>query len=206
MASHPDYPRTRLYLTDALKQGGIVDLRDQQAHYLLQVLRMKEGDTVALFNGRDGEFLARISQAQKKSASLSVERQLRSQPPTPSLRLLTAPLKNGKTEFVLEKATELGIARFSPVITQFTVVHKINPGRLEAIAREASEQCERLDIPAISPIATLETILGEWPKDARLLYGDESGHSASAKALLPTLPPAAYAVLIGPEGGFSPGS
>jgi 16S rRNA (uracil1498-N3)-methyltransferase len=106
---------------------------------------------------------------------------------------------------VVEKATELGVARISPVITQFTVADRINEAKFSAIAIEAAEQCERLDLPIISPLAPLEKQLEHWPEERLLIYGDESGAAANAKEVLPHLMQGSYALLIGPEGGFSQG-
>jgi len=177
---------------------------DKQANYLAQVLRLNPGDTIALFNGHDGEWQAEIVTSTRKAVTLTVQRQLRPQQHAPELWLLAAPLKNGRTEWVIEKATELGIARFCPVTTQFTVVDRVNETRLSAIATEASEQCERLDIPVINPLVSFEKLLADWPKERTLIYGDESGAGKNAKTLLPSLTQGKTAILIGPEGGFSP--
>ncbi len=203
MATHPEYPRTRLYSEQPLMGGASISLDEKRSHYLANVLRQKTGDKIAIFNGIDGEWLAEISSLSKKSVTLSVQKQLRAQKTSSDLWLVCAPLKSGKSEWVLEKATELGISAFVPVKTNFTIVDKTNAERLTVIAIEASEQCERLDVPIIKPIITLEKLLGSWPKDRLLIYGDESGASKSAKELLPEIPHTSYAVLIGPEGGFS---
>lgn len=203
MSPHPSYPRTRLYVTQPLAAESEVTLEDKQAHYLLHVLRYKVGNTVALFNGQDGEWLAQLSTASKKSATLSVEKILRPQMPSADLWLLYAPLKGGRNEWVIEKATELGVARICPVLTQFTIADRINETKFTAIAIEAAEQCERLTLSQIMPLMPLTQLLAEWPKERGLIYGDESGAAANAKDLLPTLKNASYGVLIGPEGGFS---
>ena len=204
MASHPSYPRNRLYVQHPLDAGSPITLGDKQAHYLVQVLRQKPGDAVALFNGQDGEWLAVLQSAHKKNAVLTVEKLLRPQTAPADLWLLCAPLKNAKTEWVVEKATELGVARICPVSTRFTIVNRLNDARLASIAIEAAEQCERLDLPSIEPLTLLEQWLSAWPQDRMLIYGDESGFGQNAKDLLPSLKPGRYAVLIGPEGGFSP--
>ncbi len=203
MAPHPDYPKTRLFTDQPLHTGASIALDDKRTHYLTHVLRFKEGDAVALFNGQHGEWLARIDSMSKKSATLSIEKELRKQPAQTSLWLLSTPLKNSKTEWVVEKATELGISRFCPVTTQFTVVDRINETRLKTIMIESAEQCERLDVPTIEPLMPLQKILAGWPEDCALVFGDESGASQNAKELLPALPKGNIAVLIGPEGGFS---
>jgi 16S rRNA (uracil1498-N3)-methyltransferase len=203
MAPHPDYPRTRLYTEHPLAAGACVTLDEKRAHYLCHVLRFKEGDIVTLFNGSDGEWQATIDSVAKKSAALVVQKQLRPQQSASDLWLLAAPLKNSKTEWVVEKATELGISRFCPISTQFTMVDRINETRLENITIESAEQCERMDVPVIEPLTSLIQLLGNWPAGRTLIYGDESGSSKNAKDLLPILKQDKMAVLIGPEGGFS---
>ena len=203
MAPHPSYPRTRLYVTEALKEAGEVALEGPQAHHLLQVLRAKSGDTVALFNGRDGEWLASITSAAKKTAVLAVQKQLRPQAPGADIWLLTAPLKGGRSEWVVEKATELGVSRICPVLTKFTIADRVNTEKLAAIAQEAAQQCERLSLPAIDPLLPLDRALTQWPEGRALIFGDESGGAGNAKDVLPTLKASGFGVLIGPEGGFS---
>lgn len=203
MASHPDYPRTRLFIDEPLEAGMQLSLAEKQAHYLLQVLRGKPGDAVALFNGKDGEWLATLESTGKKSATLSLKKLLRPQSPQADLWLLCAPLKNARTEWVVEKATELGVARICPVSTQFTVADRINEARLAAIAREAAEQCERLTLPVIDPLTPLLRVLTGWQAERKLIFGDESGKGGNARDLLPGLAPGPCALLIGPEGGFS---
>lgn len=204
MAPHPDYPRTRLYLDTPLAPDLFLPLNEKRAHYLLQVLRMKQGDFVAVFNGRDGEWRASVEPEGRKAASLRVGKRLREQANSPDLWLLAAPLKNAKTEYVLEKATELGISRFAPVRTQFSIADKINVVRLDSIAVEAAEQCERMDVPELSPLESFERTLGGWDQGRILVYGDESGFGQDAGEMLPSLPAGAkLALLIGPEGGFS---
>jgi 16S rRNA (uracil1498-N3)-methyltransferase len=205
MSSHPSYPRTRLYVTQPLAEAAEVTLEGNPAHHLLHVLRAGPGDKVALFNGRDGEWQAAISAARKKTATLSVEKRLRPQAPDADLWLLCTPLKGGRSEWVVEKATELGVARISPVLTQFTVADRINEAKLSAISIEAAQQCERLSLPVIDPLAPLERTLSSWPKERKLIFGDESGVAGNARDLLPGLKSGSYGVLIGPEGGFSEG-
>ena len=203
MVSQAELPRTRIYVEQELLLDAEVSLNEKQSHYLSGVLRQKLDDNLLLFNGKDGEFLARIVEIRKKFVIVVIEKLIRKQKKSSDIWLISAPLKNSKTEFVLEKAAELGVSRFCPVTTNFTIVDKINSERLRLIAIEASEQCERLDIPEISPINSLEKLLGSWDKTRQIIYGDESGTSENAKAILPKLARGSYAVLIGPEGGFS---
>lgn len=195
-------PRTRLYSDSPLAEGASVACDEKRAHYLQHVLRLKVGDGIVLFNGRDGEWLASIDAVTKKSVTLAVDKQLRPQQNAPDLWLLCTPLKNSRTDWVAEKATELGISHLCPVTTRFTAIDKTNEARLHAIAVEAAEQSERMDVPQVDALTTLEKRLGNWPAGRMLIYGDESGGGASI-ASLSLMAGAPYAVLAGPEGGFS---
>jgi 16S rRNA (uracil1498-N3)-methyltransferase len=164
-------------------------------------MRLKAGDMITVFNGKDGEWQAIIEPAGKKSLTLQIQSQLRQQKYSPDVWLLCTPLKNSRTDGVVEKATELGVSRICPVTTRYTNIDKVNGERLHAIAIEAAEQSERLDIPAIEPLQTLEKMLGNWPAGRTLLYGDESGKGTHPSSITTTT---AHAVLVGPEGGFAP--
>jgi 16S rRNA (uracil1498-N3)-methyltransferase len=207
MAPHPDYPRTRLFVEAGLASGAIVPASREQAHYLHQVLRLQGGGKLALFNGKDGEWLARIAAIGKSSAELACERQLRPQKPAPDIGLLFAPLKHAKSETIVEKATELGVSRLQPVFTQHGAVPRMNAQRLSKLVVEAAEQCERLDVPVLAEVAPLETLLSGWETNAatrgrKLLFADESGKSPPLPAALEGLC-VPLDLLIGPEGGFS---
>lgn len=200
-------PRYRLSIDAALREGAQVVLRDNPAHYLAQVLRLGVGDAVSLFNRTDGEWTANLAEVKKKEVHLAVEACTR--PPAPPLNLTVcfAPIKGGRMETIIEKATELGAAVLQPVLTARTIVDRINPTRAEAIAREAAEQCERLDWPEIREPAKLLKLLGHWPADMPLIYGDETGGGASITQL-PPHPQGSenphWGILAGPEGGFTP--
>ncbi len=193
----------RLYITQSLTGGAAIALDEKQTHYLIHVLRQKTGDTIQVFNGHDGVWLAEITLLHKKNITVTLHRALRIQQSVPDIWLLAAPLRGGKTEFVVEKATELGISRFIPVLTEFTVARRINEERLTTIAIEAAEQCERMDIPVIDSLTSFTDMLGNWDKNRMILHCDESGSGQNAKTLPSALPATKYAVLIGPEGGFS---
>lgn len=196
--------KTRLFVTAPLNDGGAVALERDKARYLGQVLRQQVGDAVVLFNGRDGEWRARIDALSKNNATLVAETQLRDQDAPGDLRLVFAPIKKARLDFLVEKATELGVARLSPVITDHTDVARVNTERLRANALEAAEQCGRLSVPAVDEPVALTAALADWDAGQRLLMMDETGGGIPIAAALSggnVAPP--LAVLIGPEGGFS---
>lgn len=206
----------RLHLDISLTAGAEIALDKDQAHYLVNVMRRKTGDTVRLFNGRDGEWRAEIAEAGKRAATLRLIERTREQYDPPDLWLLFAPVKKARTDFVAEKATELGVTRLQPVFTRFTNSERVRTDRLAALAREAAEQTERLDLPEIAEPLTLDAIMDGWDETRPLLYCDEAGDEADAPwggdagraapafAKLAELKTEKLAVLIGPEGGFSP--
>lgn len=198
-----DVIKARLHVPDDLAVGGSITLAEDQAHYLRHVLRLEQGAVVALFNGRDGEMRASLSEVSKKACRLTVEAQLRPQIPADDVWLCFAPIKQGRIEMIVEKATELGVGRLLPVITRRVQMQKVNAARLAAHAREAAEQCERLDVPEVAEAVTLEKLLQDWPAERRLLVCAER---AAAKPLLQAAAEAngPVALLIGPEGGFAP--
>ena len=180
-------------------------LGKEQSHYLLQVMRLKEGASVALFNGRDGEWWGRLSEAGKKSASIEPVQQMRAQQAEPDIWLCFAPIKHGRIDFLVQKAVELGASHLQPVETKRTIVSRVNLDRLQANAVEAAEQSERLSVPEVAPMVKLNTLLAEWPAERLLIIADETGGGLPPHALLPELIGQKLAVLIGPEGGFAPG-
>lgn len=198
-----DRPRTRLYIEGDLAAGAAVECSRDQAHYLAHVLRLALGDPVALFNGRDGEWLAHIDAVGKKSAVLAVGRQLRPQAPEPDLWLVFAPVKRAPLDFLVQKATELGVSALMPAITRRTVVERIKRERMEANAIEAAEQCERLTLPRVDDARALSQILDSWPPERRILLCAEAGAAAPINEFLRECDPGEpWAVLTGPEGGF----
>lgn len=192
----------RLYTTEPLTIGRHITLADNQAHYLLNVMRVSVGDSVSLFNGHDGQWRAEVETIHKKHITLQPREQTRKQTPSPDVWLAFSPIKN-KSELVVEKATELGVSKILPVVTRHAVVRSVNMEKLTAHAVEAAEQCERLDVPALETHKDLSYLLGNWPKDRLLLYGDESGGGQPLPTLLKELPLQPTALLIGPEGGFA---
>lgn len=204
-SSQPTYRAPRLFVEADLSEGVLLPLARDQARYLMTVLRRGAEDPVRLFNGRDGEWLARLAPGGRDRADLVVEGRLRPQPPAGAGPwLLLAAIKRGPMELAVEKATELGVARVLPVRTRRSNTERLNPDRLDRIAREAAEQCERLDSPRIEPLAPLDDVLRDWPGERLLIAGDESGAAPPALAALEGVAPGPFGLLVGPEGGFAP--
>jgi 16S rRNA (uracil1498-N3)-methyltransferase len=194
-----DHGSIRLHVQAALGEGASVLLDESQARYLGTVMRRAVGDRLRLFNGRDGEWRARIVDLGKRGAIAAPEVLLRPQAPEPDHWLLLSVIKREALEWAVEKATELGVAQIHPIITVRSQPARPNPGRLGAIAIEAAEQCERLTVPVIQPPRPLEAVLRDWPAKRRLIAAIEREEAP---------PPAPEAgpmgLLIGPEGGFDP--
>jgi 16S rRNA (uracil1498-N3)-methyltransferase len=188
----------RLFVTAALTDGAEVAATPPQAHYLAHVMRRAVGDTVTLFNGRDGEWRARIATLRGDRAAFTVERRLRAQAADADIWLAFAPLKRDATDMLVQKATELGAAALLPVTTARTNAARINAQRLAAIATEAAEQCERLTVPCIHDLTDLPRLLRDWPRGRRLVVAMER---AAAPRLAGAAGPAG--LLVGPEGGFT---
>jgi len=202
MAQTPAWPPaspTRLFVDQPLAEGQALTIDGGQAHYLTNVMRLKAGDAVALFDNRTGEWRAVIEQVAKRTVSLRVEALMREREAVPDLWLLAAPIKKGRIDWVAEKACELGVARLRPVITQRTIVDRLNLERLRAHMIEAAEQCERTALPILDEPAKLATILRDWPADRALIFADEQGGTPMAQAV----EPGPAAILVGPEGGFT---
>ena len=194
----------RLFVPDPLFAGADVAPSPEQARYLTGVMRRAVGDEVALFNGADGEWRASVAEVSKRGCLLRVEGRLRPQETGPDLDLIVALVKRTRLETIVEKATELGARRIRLAITRFTNADHTNIARLRAIAIEAAEQTGRLDVPEVLAPEKLERLLAEWSSDRRLMFCDEAGEARPALRALEGLGGAGWAVLIGPEGGFSP--
>lgn len=192
----------RLYVPNDLSADTGIVLGKDQSHYLANVMRLKEGEDVALFNGRDGEWTATLQKVAKAGVAIHVHTQTRPQAPEPDLWLLAAPIKKDRVDLVAEKAAELGISRLWPVFTRRTVMSRVNTERLAANMVEAAEQCERLTIPEMAEPAALDKVLASWDAARPLLFLDESGSGRPIATALATLNPSKLAVLVGPEGGF----
>ena len=190
----------RLYTQAALAEGASVDATAAQAHYLGHVMRRGPGDHVLLFNGRDGEFAARIDTIRRDHAKLRIEHRTRMQEEEADVWLAFALLKRDATDLVARMATELGVAALHPVLTERGNTHRMNPERLAAIATEAAEQSERLTVPALHAPRPLPALLSEWPPERRLFAAIERSDA-------PRIPSACRVprgLLVGPEGGFTP--
>ena len=192
----------RLYLDTELAEARNIALPREQAHYLTGVLRLAPGDPVAVFNARDGEWLAHLTEVSKKGAALRCERHVLDARPPPDIDYCFAPLKHARLDYVVQKATELGARRLRPVITQRTIAERVNLDRMRANAIEAAEQCNLVFVPEVLEPVKLAKMLVEWQPTRALIHCDEAAAIADPIAALrgKSVP---AAVLIGPEGGFT---
>ena len=189
----------RLFVRTPLDEGASVELDAGQANYLGNVMRLGVGAELLVFDGSSGEWLARIAEAGKKRMTLSVERQTREPEVMPDVWLAFAPVKRTQTDWLVEKATELGAAKLLPVITQRTIAERVKLERLEAIAIEAAEQCGRTVLPEIAEPVSLKQLLACRDPERRLYFADEGGGEPAATAFAP----GSALILTGPEGGFT---
>lgn len=195
--------KIRLYLATPLNVGVDVMLDEKESHYLCNVMRLQTGDSLSCFNEHSGEYDCKIIEAHKKHCRLEVSAKLKDVEPVPDIWLLFAPLKKDKTDFVIEKATELGVKEVYPVLTQNTNSDKVKQERFEAQAKEAAEQCERTDIPLVHEAVILENLLKSWNNERILFFLDESLQGQDCAATFAEFAGKSCAVLVGPEGGFS---
>lgn len=198
-----DFTGQRLYLDHPLQTGAQIDLDRQQANYLINVLRLKPGANVLVFNGREGEWQATLAVTGRKKAALVVEQQTRPQTAPYDLHYLFAPLKQARLEYMIQKAVEMGVGTIQPVITQHTQFRNLNMDRMQSYVIEAAEQCGILNIASLHPPTALSTLLDALPEDRHLIFCDEGDDGHNPVAALESLPPMPLSVLIGPEGGFS---
>jgi len=194
----------RLFVPHDLAAGAPLALDAGQSRYLAAVMRKGVGDELLLFNGRDGEWRSKITAVTKRAVAVRAEALARPQAMGPDLDLIVALVKRGRLETIVEKAAELGARRVRPVITERTNADRARVERLTAIATEASEQTGRLDAPTICEPIKLEKLLQAWEPGRRLLFCDEAGDAPPVLEALAGQPAGPWAVLIGPEGGFSP--
>ena len=193
----------RLYIKEPLAQNKIITLDEEQTHYLKNVIRATQNTPIQCFDNQTGEFSATLISLEKKQGQIQITHQLKKYTLCPDIWLLFAPLKKDKTDFVIEKATELGCRKIQPVITQYTMTKNIRLERYIAQSIEAAEQCRRTDLPEISAPKELKEILRTWDKERPLFFMDESLQSKNFLTILKENPSNKAALLIGPEGGFS---
>ena len=194
-----DAPPLRLFVEPDLTDATLIQLSTRQTHYLVNVMRRHTGDRVRLFNGRHGEYAATITEIKRDQASLTVGAQLREQADEPDIWLAFALLKRGPTELIVQKGTELGVARLLPMFTTRTNADRTNLPRLQIIAAEAAEQCERLTVPRLDPPRAMNAILAAWPTERGMIACLE--RTATKPIRRGLFPPCG--ILIGPEGGFT---
>jgi 16S rRNA (uracil1498-N3)-methyltransferase len=193
--------KVRLFVDQALAAGQPVALNADQAHYLFSVMRLGVGAQVLLFNGRDGEWRAGVADAARRGGVLMPQAQTAPLRLPPDLWLLFAPIKKARTDFIVEKAVELGVARIMPVQTRHTNADRIRQDRLQAHAMEAAEQCGATYVPEVAALAPLEKVLANWPEGRKILWCDET--LTAVPSVLDGARGGAWAILIGPEGGFA---
>jgi 16S rRNA (uracil1498-N3)-methyltransferase len=198
-----DFRAPRLFVRAPLAAGAMIPLDKSQAHYLGTVLRLRAGERVLVFNGRDGEWSATLQQPQKRTAALLIEENIRPQAAPADLHYLFAPIKAARLDYMVQKAVEMGVSLLQPVLTQHGQVARVSSERILANAIEAAEQCGLLSLPEIKPLLPLTDILTGWNPERRLVFCDEEAEVQSPLEALADLSCMPLALLIGPEGGFS---
>lgn len=202
MPATPAWPPSsapRLFVDRPLSEGAAVPATPEALHYLTRVMRLIEGDEVRLFDDRTGEWVGTLGPPSKRELMFHVKHRIGSREAVPDLWLCAAPVRRQRWEWVVEKATELGVARIVPVLTRRAVVDKVKLDRMRAISIEAAEQCGRSALPEIAEAVALPSLLADWPADRQLLHADEAG-GLPMKAVARAGP---AAILIGPEGGWT---
>jgi 16S rRNA (uracil1498-N3)-methyltransferase len=198
-----DFSSPRLFIDAPLHQGGIIVPAPGQVNYLVNVLRLRAGARVLIFNGREGEFAASLDNPSRKSTALVVGERLRTQEFAPDVDYLFAPLKHARLDYVAQKAVEMGARRLSPVLTNRTQATRVNVDRIRANAQEAAEQCGVIWLPEVMAVERLDVALSRWPAERLLVFCDEDAPQANPlSALAGRAPAAGVSLLIGPEGGF----
>ncbi|MDX2289446.1 MAG: 16S rRNA (uracil(1498)-N(3))-methyltransferase [Hyphomicrobiaceae bacterium] len=199
-----DINAQRIYVDQPLGEGGTLDLSADHANYLINVLRLTAGARILVFNGTDGEWACTLAETGKRRARLQVEFRVRAQAGGPDLHYLFAPLKRSRLDYMVQKAVEMGCARLQPVITRYTVAERVNLDRMRANVVEAAEQCGILRLADVGPPMKLVQVLADWDSARRIVFCDEAAEPGSPIAALNALAGGPLAVLVGPEGGFSP--
>ncbi len=203
MSEDYDFRAQRLFVTGDLASGARLPVTRDQANYLVNVLRLGDGSAIHVFNGRDGEWRARLRRDGRRDASLEIELALRPQTEGPDLDYLFAPLKRARLDYMVQKATEMGAARLVPVLTRHTVAERVNLDRMRANVVEAAEQCGILRVPDVAEPIAFSRLLEAWNPARRLIFCDEAAPIRDPVVALATVEPGPLAVLIGPEGGFA---
>lgn len=198
-----NYRMQRLFVPQAMQANGEIEPDPQQAHYLLNVLRMHAGTQLLVFNGVDGEWLASLIEVNRKKVRLSLMTQVRPQPALPDLIYCFAPLKQGRLDYMVQKAVEMGAGVLQPVLTQHTQMSNIGIDRIRANVVEAAEQCGILAIPEVREVVKLERLIWEWEPGRRLIFCDEGADTNNPMPALQAVLENKLGLLIGPEGGFS---
>jgi 16S rRNA (uracil1498-N3)-methyltransferase len=193
----------RLYLAAKLEERAEHALAQDQTHYVRDVMRLKPGDPLRLFNEDDGEWLAYLGQVTRKAVSVRLEKKLADASPPPDIDFIFAPLKHARLDYLVQKATELGARRLRPVITRRTIVERVNLERMRANAVEAAEQCNLVFVPDVAEPQKFDRLLAGWDEGRALIYCDEGAEGQDTLAVLKGLRLPA-ALLVGPEGGFTP--
>lgn len=202
MAVH-DFKSQRLFVENDLLKDTSFEATREQANYLLNVLRMGTGDSILIFNGRDGEWRASVEVKGRKKCNLVPDELIREQLDAPSLIYCFAPLKQARLDYMIQKAVEMGSGVLQPVITQFTQARNINEKRIYSNAVEAVEQCGILSLPEIRQTVSFKQFIDGLNEETHLIFCDEEDHDANPITDLVANKPINIAVLIGPEGGFS---
>lgn len=195
--------KIRLYVEHPLGAGQSIPLTKEQAHYLFGVMRQRLGGAVALFNGVDGEWQAEVTEAGKRGGTLTCRVQSKPLQMPPDLWLIFAPIKKARTDFIVEKAAEMGAARILPVGTEYTNSERIRQDRLQAHAVEAAEQCGGTYVPQVADLQKLSQLLDHWSAERQLMFCDEAEVGNALQLAAQDHKDAPWAILIGPEGGFS---
>jgi 16S rRNA (uracil1498-N3)-methyltransferase len=198
-----NYRMQRLFVPQPMAPNGTVDPDPQQAHYLINVLRLKPGAQLLVFNGVDGEWLAEIGDISKKQVRLGLVMQVRPQPAPSDLLYCFAPLKQGRLDYMVQKAVEMGAGVLQPVLTQHTQMSTVGIDRLRANAIEAAEQCGILAIPRVAEPVKLDRLIWEWENGRRLIFCDEGADTNNPAPALVAIEEQRLGLLVGPEGGFS---
>ena len=200
-----DFKAPRLFVASDLRTDVSFEPDKNQGHYLINVMRLKQGRSIYVFNGRDGEWRAEVGDISRRSCSLTVCEQIREQSVPGDIHYLFAPIKRARLDYMVQKATELGASALQPVLTKYTNVERIKLDRLRANAIEAAEQCGILSVPEVCAPIKLDELLRSWDTRRRLIFCDEGAPLANPVVALEQIPRGPLAVLIGPEGGFEDG-